>query len=102
MLNNGLYGIEELLSVAAGHVYDDLPAVEHHLLPAAFGCKDWVSKRCVTMEDFVSATKEAVGKSAYYEIMQDKSDAPHPMPEAILNGLYKSFPTMKFRKSAGK
>ena len=34
VLNNGIYGIEDVIS-ERGHPYDDLASVNYHLLPAA-------------------------------------------------------------------
>jgi len=98
VLNNALYGIEELLAEKAGHAYDDLPKVNYSLLPAAFGCDDWVVKRCLTMEDFVAAWNAIQGKSGYLELMQDAEDHPMPMAEDVLYGLYHAYPTLKFKK----
>ncbi|MFM7289865.1 MAG: hypothetical protein ACKO6B_01370 [Planctomycetia bacterium] len=40
VLNNGIYGVEDVLG-ERGHPYDGLTQVNRYLLPEAFGCKGW-------------------------------------------------------------
>ena len=90
MLNNRLYGIEDVVS-ERGHVYDDIAAVEYHLLPQAMGCKDWLSRRVATVGelDDALAAIEASGSAAYIEVMIPESES-QPMPQAMLDYVYKT------------
>jgi indolepyruvate decarboxylase len=47
VLNNGLFGVEDVIS-ERGHGCDDLAQVNDHLLPAAFGRKNWLYARVST------------------------------------------------------
>ncbi|WP_231605305.1 thiamine pyrophosphate-dependent enzyme [Synechococcus sp. CBW1006] len=44
VLNNGLFGIEDVIS-ERGHAYDDLAPVQYYRLPQAFGCKNWLTAK---------------------------------------------------------
>ena len=50
VLNNGIYGVEDVLSMR-GHEYDDLASVNYHMLPKALGCTDWLSTKVNTVEE---------------------------------------------------
>lgn len=90
VLNNRLYGIEDVVS-ERGHVYDDIAPVEYHLLPQAMGCKDWLSRRVATVGelDDALAAIEASGSAAYIEVMIPESES-QPMPQAMLDYVYKT------------
>ena len=89
VLNNGLYGIEDVIS-ERGHPYDDLAAVQYHRLPAAFGCTDWLSLRVGTVDELEAALDaiEAHDGAAYIEVMIPNEES-QPFPEAMIDRGYK-------------
>jgi len=89
VLNNNLYGIEDVIS-ERGHGYDDLAAVNYHLLPEAFGCKNWLSARVRTVAELelVLDQIENHDGAAYIEVMIP-NDESQPMPEATIDSGYK-------------
>jgi len=89
VLNNGLYGIEDVIS-ERGHGYDDLAPVQYHLLPAAFGCKDWYSARVATVAELEHALAaiDAHDGAAYIEVMIPNEES-QPLPPATIDRGYK-------------
>ncbi len=89
VLNNGLFGIEDVIS-ERGHGYDDLAAVNYHLLPQAFGCKDWLSARVATIAELeeVLAKLEKQDGAAYIEVMIPNEES-QPLPEDVIDSGYK-------------
>jgi indolepyruvate decarboxylase len=49
LLNNSVYGIEEVLSQRHDHDYDILAPWNYSDLPAAFGCTGWYTARVTTV-----------------------------------------------------
>jgi len=89
VLNNNLYGIEDILS-ERGHPYDDLPKVNHHLLPEALGCKGWLSASVSTIAelDKVLDAVESHNGAAYIEVMIPGEES-QPLPESVQDRGYK-------------
>jgi len=89
VLNNGLYGIEDVIS-ERGHGYDDLAPVNYHLLPEAFGCKNWLSARVSTVAelDAVLDQIDAHDGAAYIEVMIPNEES-QPLPETTIDSGYK-------------
>jgi indolepyruvate decarboxylase len=89
VLNNGLYGIEDVIS-ERGHEYDDLAPVQYHRLPAAFGCRDWLSVKVTTVAELDDALDaiEAHDGAAYIEVMIPEEES-QPLPEEIIDRGYK-------------
>ena len=89
VLNNGLYGIEDVIS-ERGHAYDDLAPVQYHLLPAAFGCKDWLSAKVSTLAelDEVLDAIESHKGAAYIEVMIPDAES-QPLTEEVIDRGYK-------------
>jgi len=89
VLNNGLYGIEDVIS-ERGHGYDDLAPVQYHLLPAAFGCKDWYSARVGTVAELEQslAAISAHDGAAYVEVMIPNEES-QPLSPATIDRGYK-------------
>jgi len=87
VLNNGLYGIEDVIS-ERGHGYDDLAAVQYHLLPAAFGCTDWYSTRVSTVAelDQALAAIDHHDGAVYIEVMIPNEESQPLPPETIDRG----------------
>jgi len=96
VLNNGLYGIEDVIS-ERGHAYDDLAAVNYAQLPAAFGCKGWLTARVGTVQeldqifdaiDAGDAGDNAAHGAAYVEVMIPGEES-QPLPDAVIDRGYK-------------
>ena len=90
VLNNRLYGIEDVVS-ERGHVYDDIAPVQYHLLPEAMGCKDWLVRRVATIGELEEALDaiNAGGSTAYIEVMIPESES-QPLPRAAIDYAYKT------------
>jgi len=88
VLNNGLYGIEDVIS-ERGHGYDDLAPVQYHLLPAAFGCKNWYSARVSTVAELEQslAAIDTHDGAAYVEVMIPNQES-QPLPPATIDRGY--------------
>ena len=93
ILNNGIYGVEDVLS-ERGHIYDDLAGWNYHTLPAAMGCRDWFCTRIETVGDFESALLEARNHSGgcYLEVMIPETES-QPLSKKIINRVYKTYPS---------
>ena len=89
VLNNGLYGIEDVFS-ERGHGYNDLASVRYHLLPAAFGCQGWLSEQVRTVSELEAVFEriEAQDGAAYIEVMIPNEES-QPLPETTLDRNYK-------------
>jgi len=89
VLNNGLYGVEDMLS-HRGATYDDLAAVNYHLLPEAFGCKGWLTAKVTTVAELDEAL-DAIDKhegAAYIEVMIPGEES-QPLPAEFVDRGYK-------------
>lgn len=89
VLNNRLYGIEDVVS-ERGHVYDDIAPVQYHLLPEAMGCTGWLSRRVSTIGELeVALAAISTGDTAaYIEVMIPESES-QPMPDWVIDQTYK-------------
>jgi indolepyruvate decarboxylase len=90
VLNNGLYGVEDVVS-ERGHAYDDVAPVQYHLLPQAMGCKTWLTRRVSTiaeLEDALAAISTG-DTAAYIEVMIPESES-QPMPGSAIEAAYKT------------
>ena len=90
VINNGIYGVEDVLS-ERGHVYDDLAGWNYHTLPAAMGCRDWFCTRIETVGDLESALEEARHHQGgcYLEVMIPESES-QPLPRSTIDRIYKT------------
>lgn len=89
VLNNGLFGVEDVIS-ERGHGYDDLAAVNYHLLPQAFGCKGWLSAKVGTvaeLEEILAKIENSTG-AAYIEVMIPNEES-QPLPGNVIDSGYK-------------
>ena len=89
VLNNGIYGVEDLLS-ERGHEYDNIAPVNYHLLPEAFGCKGWLSAKVSTVNELEETLKRIEGHdgAAYVEVMIPETES-QPLPESMKDRTYK-------------
>jgi indolepyruvate decarboxylase len=94
VLNNTMYGVEEVLSPTQGHVYNVLAPWNYHELPAAMGCTGWYSARVSTVGelDTALATAATHGNGSYLEIMLGRADIPASLPGTLLGLLYQPDP----------
>jgi indolepyruvate decarboxylase len=95
LLNNSMYGVEEILSPVQGHVYDVLAPWDYHQLPAVLGCRGWYTTRVTTVGDLDTALANASkhDSGCYLEIMLGRSDIPASLPDAVLDKIYQTAPT---------
>lgn len=89
VLNNGLYGIEDVIS-ERGHAYDDLAPVNYHLLPEAFGCRNWLSAKVSTVAELEKVLDDIENHNgaAYVEVMIPNEES-QPLPDDIIDRAYK-------------
>jgi indolepyruvate decarboxylase len=89
VLNNGLYGVEDIIS-ERGHPYDDLAPVNYQLLPEAFGCRNWLSAKVSTVAELetVLVDIEAHDGAVYVEVMIPDEES-QPLPEDVIDRGYK-------------
>ena len=89
VLNNGLYGVEDIIS-ERGHPYDDLAPVQYHLLPAAFGCSGWLTRKVTTVAELDDALDavDAHDGAAYLEVMIPDEES-QPLPDEVIDRGYK-------------
>lgn len=89
VLNNGIYGVEDVLS-EMGHEYDDLAAVNYHKIPEAMGCTGWVTGKATTvaeLDELISQVNQHNGP-AYIEVMIPASESA-PKSDEIKDRAYK-------------
>lgn len=89
VLNNGLYGIEDVIS-ERGHAYDDLAAVRYQLLPEAFGCRGWLTAKVGTVAELDAVLDRIDGHdgAAYVEVLIPNEES-QPLPDAVIDAGYK-------------
>jgi indolepyruvate decarboxylase len=89
VLNNGLFGIEDVIS-ERGHGYDDLAPVNYHLLPEAFGCRNWLSARVSTVAELDAVLDQIDNHdgAAYIEVMIPNEES-QPLPQSTIDSGYK-------------
>lgn len=87
--NNNFYGCEILLS-RKGNRYNNLPHIEFHKLPEAFGCQGWLTKKVTTAQelDDVLSLVQASNTAAYIEVVMPQ-DEYEPFSDTILDYMYK-------------
>ncbi|CAN1541317.1 COG3961 Pyruvate decarboxylase and related thiamine pyrophosphate-requiring enzymes [Burkholderiaceae bacterium] len=90
VLNNGLYGVEIVLS-EKGPSYDDLASWNYAQIPAAMGCDKWFSARVFTVAelDAAIARAQAHDGGSYIEVMIAAEES-QPLPESIQQQIYQS------------
>jgi indolepyruvate decarboxylase len=73
VLNNSGYLIERLLCRDPAIAYNDIAAWNYAALPAALGCKDWITRRVATCQelDAALASTGTASSGVYIEIMTD-------------------------------
>ncbi|MDQ7822294.1 MAG: thiamine pyrophosphate-binding protein [Candidatus Eremiobacteraeota bacterium] len=91
VLNNGLFGVEEVINRTVGHAYDDLALWSYHKLPEAMGCTGWYSARVETVGQFEEALAKAAAhdNASYIEVVLGADDLPAQFPAAVIDQLYR-------------
>ena len=89
LLNNGIYGIEDVLS-EVGHVYDDLAPWNYSMIPEAMGCKNWLTVKVSTVAelDAVITKVNTHTGAAFIEVMIPPEES-QPVPMSDQDYLYK-------------
>jgi indolepyruvate decarboxylase len=90
VLNNGLYGIEAVIS-ETGHAYNVIPAWQYHQLPQVFGCRGWWSGRVASVAELdaaLAAIRDHPG-GALLEVMLPPEES-QPLPQAIRERLHQA------------
>jgi len=82
LLNNGLYGVEIVLS-EKGPSYDDLALWNYAQIPAAMGCEKWFCARVRTVAELDDAIAHAQAHdgASYIEIMISAEES-QPLPDS--------------------
>lgn len=77
VLNNDGYLIERLLCDYPEAYYNDLAQWNYHLLPKAFGAKDWYCEKVTTIDELDKALKnaESIETASYIEIVTERYEA---------------------------
>ncbi|WP_413441424.1 alpha-keto acid decarboxylase family protein [Synechococcus sp. MIT S1220] len=90
VLNNGIYGVEALIS-ETGHAYNDLPKWNYSRLPDVFGCEGWWSARISSRSALERAFAEIRNHrgGAYLEVMIPAEES-QPLPEGLIEQLHQT------------
>lgn len=89
VLNNGIFGVEDVLS-EMGHEYDNLAKVNYHKIPEAMGCQGWITGKATTvaeLDGFIQRI-QASNAPAYIEVMIPAEES-QPVPKSIQEQMYK-------------
>ena len=89
VLKNDIHGIEDVVG-DLGHTFNDLPIIEYHQLPFAFGCKDWLTEKVSTVSELEAVIQriEQHDGAAYIAVMIPQSES-QPFPEWRKERAYK-------------
>jgi len=90
VLNNGLYGVEALIS-ETGHAYNDLPPWRYAEMPAALGCKGWWCGRASTVAELEQAFTaiNAHNGAAYLEVLIPAAES-QPLAEEVIETMHQT------------
>ena len=90
VLNNGLYGVEALIS-ETGHAYNDLPPWRYAEIPAALGCGGWWCGRASTVTELEQslAAINAHDGAAYLEVLIPAEES-QPLSEEVIEMLHQT------------
>jgi len=90
VLNNGLHGIEALIS-ETGHAYNDLPPWRFADLPAALGCSGWWCGRAKTVAELEQAFAaiNAHQGAAYLEVLIPAEES-QPLAEDVIETMHQT------------
>ena len=90
VLNNGLYGVEALIS-ETGHAYNDLPPWRYAEIPATLGCKDWWCGRAETVAELKEAlcSINAHSGAAYLEVVIPAEES-QPLEDEVIETMHQT------------
>jgi indolepyruvate decarboxylase len=90
VLNNSIYGVENVLS-EVGPSYDELAKWSYAQIPGAMGCSDWFSVKVTTVAELDQAIEKAnsFDGASYIEVMIPQSES-QPLPLKVQNQIYKT------------
>jgi indolepyruvate decarboxylase len=90
VLNNGLYGVEEVIS-ERGHVYDDLASWDYHRIPEVMRCRNWFCARVATVAELEAAlTRARSHKGACYLEVLIPAEESQPLERSLIDNLYRT------------
>ena len=90
VLNNGLYGVEALIS-ETGHAYNDLPPWRYAEIPSTLGCEGWWCGRAATvaeLEEALSSINAHQG-AAYLEVVIPAEES-QPLEEEVIETMHQT------------
>ena len=90
VLNNGLYGVEALIS-ETGHAYNDLPPWRYAEIPATLGCKGWWCGRAKTVAELKEAlcSINAHSGAAYLEVVIPAEES-QPLEDEVIETMHQT------------
>jgi len=90
VLNNGLYGVEALIS-ETGHAYNVLPPWRYAEIPAALGCRGWWCGRAATVTELEQslAAINAHDGAAYLEVLIPAEES-QPLSEDVIEMMHQT------------
>jgi len=90
VLNNNIYGVENVLS-EIGPSYDNLAKWNYSQVPGAMGCDSWFCVRASTVAELDAAIEKAntFDGASYIEVMIPTSES-QPLPMSVQNQIYKT------------
>ena len=90
VLNNGLYGVEALIS-ETGHAYNNLPKWRYANIPAALGCEGWWCGRAATVAELEKALAEinAHAGAAYLEVVIPAEES-QPLAKEVIETMHQT------------
>ncbi|MEB3308278.1 MAG: thiamine pyrophosphate-binding protein, partial [Cyanobacteriota bacterium] len=90
VLNNGLYGVEALIS-ETGHAYNDLPPWRYAEIPAALGCSGWWCGRASTVAELERslASINAHEGAAYLEVLIPAEES-QPLAKEVIEMMHQT------------
>ena len=90
VLNNGLYGVEALIS-EVGHAYNNIPNWRYAELPKALGCEGWWCGKAATLAE-LEAAFAAINQhsgAAYLEVMIPAVES-QPLAEDVIEMMHQT------------
>ncbi len=90
VLNNGLYGVEALIS-ETGHAYNELPPWRYANIPTALGCQGWWCGKAATvaeLEQSLAAINAHQG-AAYLEVLIPAEES-QPLSEEVIEIMHQT------------
>ena len=90
VLNNGLYGVEALIS-ETGHAYNNLPPWRYAEIPAALGCSGWWCGRAATVAELEQALVaiNAHDGAAYLEVLIPAEES-QPLAAEVIETMHQT------------